>query len=295
MRSLVALVVALNLCAASAGAQTKVERGMRLDADGAVRVYNLGGSVKVTGWNRDSIAVRGSVGKGSEFHMGGNRSGMKMFVEDADERNPSSANLEIQVPYKTKLWIKTATASIDIREVSGSLDLYVVSGNITVSGDPSDVNAEAIDGSIRIVGSPEWVRGKSASGSVVFKGNSSDVTLSTVSGKIEAGGMKFEKAKFESVTGNIQFDGNFERGGLINFDTHSGTVNITLASRVPADFDVVSIAGTILNNLTKTPPRPGKYGRGAELETTVGNGGTRVVVRTFKGTVTLKQAGLKAL
>lgn len=268
------------------GAQTKVNRGIHLDADGAVRIYNLGGSVRVTGWDRDSVVVRGSLGKGSVLHMGGGPRGIKMFVEDADERNPASAILEVSVPIRAKVWVKTATASIEVSGVSGSLDLYVVSGAINVGGDPADVNAEAIDGSIRIAGSPAWVRAKSASGDVSFDGKSRDVTLSTVSGNIDAKGAGFEKAKFETVTGNIRFDGSFERGGLTTFDTHSGTIDIGVSGS--ADLDVVSIAGLISNKLTSKSPIAGRYGRGSELVTASGEGGTRVVVRSFKGPVLLR-------
>lgn len=281
-------VLAVAFLAATGQAQIKVSRGLPLNADGAVRIYNLGGKVKVVGWARDSVAVRGTMGNGSAFHMGGGRSGMKMFVEDADERNPAPANLEVWVPFNAKLWIKTATAGIEVSGVTGSLDLYVVSGTIAVRGNPSDVNAEAIDGAIRISGSPSWVRAKSASGDVSFDGKSPDVTISTVSGKIDVKGMNFEKAKFESVTGAIQFDGSFERGGLINFDTHSGSIDVGLASESSADFEVVSIAGTIVNKLTPKRPAAGRYGRGAELETAAGNGGTRVVIKSFKGPVVLR-------
>ena len=284
-----ALAVAVS--ASASGAQTKVNRGIHLNADGAVRVYNLGGSVKVTGWNRDSVSVRGTIGKGSILHMGGANSGIKMFVEDVDERNPAPAILELFVPMKAKVWVKTATASIDVSGVNGSLDLYVVSGTITVSGNPTDVNAEAIDGSIRINGSPAWARAKSASGDVSLDGTSSDVTLSTVSGKIQVKGARFEKAKFESVTGDIRFDGSFERGGLVNFDSHSGAIDLAVTRTSPGDFDIVSIAGTITNKLNSKRPATGRYGRGAELATSSGDGGVQIIVRSFKGPVTLRPLG----
>jgi DUF4097 and DUF4098 domain-containing protein YvlB len=273
--------------------QALLNRGMKLDADGGVRIYNLAGTVKVNGWNRDSVAVRGNVGKGNVFHMGGDHAGMKMFVENADERNPSAANIEVWVPLRTKLWIKTATAGVSVGGIAGSLDIYVVSGTVTVTGNPADVNAEAIDGPIHIAGSPDWVRAKSASGDVTFNGKSGDVTISTVSGKIGVKGIAFEKAKFESVTGDIQFDGSFERGGLIDFDTHSGAITIGLNANAPADFDIVSIAGTIANTLTRNAPVPGRYGRGAELRASAGGGGTQVVVRSFKGSVTLRSSGVR--
>jgi DUF4097 and DUF4098 domain-containing protein YvlB len=219
--------------------------------------------------------------------MGGGRAGMKMFIEGVDERNPAPANIEVMVPMRAKVWVKTATASIDVSGVTGSLDLYVVGGDITVKGNPADVNAEAIDGSIAITGSPSWVRAKSASGSVTINGTISDLTCSTVSGKIEVSGRAFEKAKFESVTGGISFRGTFERGGLVNFDTHSGSIDIGMPGGSPADFEIVSIAGSIKNGLTSSRPVPGKYGRGSELVTSSGPGGTRVIVRSFKGPVTL--------
>lgn len=285
-RLLIALTVGMS--ASVAHAQTKISRGIHLNADGAIRIYNLGGSVKVTGWNRDSVSVRGTISKGSVFHMGGGDAGMKMFVEDMDERNPGPAMLEVFVPVKAKVWVKTATAGIDVSGVNGSLDLYVVSGAITVGGSPTDVNAEAIDGSIRINGSPAWIRAKSASGEVSLDGKSSDVTLSTVSGRIQVRGSQFEKAKFESVTGDIRFDGSFERGGLVNFDSHSGAIDLGILPSSPADLDVVSIAGTITNKLTSKKPAAGRYGRGAELVTSTGDGSVQVVVRSFKGPVTLR-------
>ena len=283
----VILVAAIAMIASPASGQQKLERGQPLDPTGAVRVYNVAGSVKVVGWNRDSIAVRGSLGKGNALHMGGSRTGVKMFIEAIDERNAAPANVEIFVPARAKVWVKTATANIYVSGMTGSLDLYVVSGNIGVKGDPADVNAEAIDGSITINGSPGWVRAKSASGNVTFDGSSSDVTCSTVSGRIDVDGTRFEKAKFESVTGSIRFAGGFERGGLANFDTHSGSIEIGVPAGSPADFDIVSIAGPVTNKLTSTQPVRGRYGRGSELNTTSGSGGTRIVVRSFKGSVVL--------
>jgi len=287
LRSRFVLVAAAVVIASKADAQTKVNRGLAMDADAAVRIMNLVGKVKVSGWKRDSVAVRGTLGKGNQIFMGGGRRGMKMFIEGADDRNPAPSDIEVMVPMGAKVWVKTATASIDVSGVNGSLDLYVVSGDINVTGNPADVNAEAIDGSIKIVGDPAWVRAKSASGDVTLDGSSPDVTMSTVSGKIDVDGTKFEKAKFESVTGSIRFAGSFTRGGQINFDSHSGPIEIGIPAGSPAAFDVTSVSGIISNKVNSKTPLPGRYGRGSELVTETGDGGAHVVVRSFKGTVAL--------
>jgi DUF4097 and DUF4098 domain-containing protein YvlB len=271
-------------------AQKKTERRLALGMEGAIRISNMVGSVVVHGWAKDTVLVRAALAPGDDLQVGGGYSGVKMFVESANERDPKPTRLEVWVPSRVRLWVKTATAAIDVDGVEGALDLYVVSGSIDVNGSPRELNAEAIDGDIHIVGSPPWVRAKSASGSVTFQGSSSDASFSTVSGPLKIVGGTLERARFETVTGDIAFSGKFERGGAFDFDTHSGAIDIAIPDRAGASFSVVSIAGKIANGLSKNSPIAGRFGRGEELTMDAGGGGPRVSVRTFKGPVTLRRA-----
>jgi DUF4097 and DUF4098 domain-containing protein YvlB len=98
----------------------------------------------------------------------------------------------------------------------------------------------------------------------------------------------FERTKIETVTGNISFAGRLERSGAFDFDTHSGSVDIAIPEKSGATFSVVTIAGSITNNLSRKSPIPGRFGRGAELNVDEAGGGAKVSVRTFKGPVTLR-------
>lgn len=291
---IIRLCIAASLCvlSAAAGAQTKMERGLHVNPDAAVRITNMVGSVHVTGWDRDSVALRATVAKGDQLLMGGNANGMKMFIEPMNDRNPGSTRIDVMVPARVKLWVKTATAEIEVSGVTGELDLYVVSGIIRVNGNPAELNAEAIDGDIYVTGSPGWLRAKSASGEVTLKGESRDIAVATVSGGIAIDGGKFERAKIGSVTGTIRFNGDIEKGAAIDFDSHSGALDITIPRKTGADFDISSIAGTITNDLNFSRPAKGRYGRGSELVMTNSAGGARVTVRSFKGPVTLRSAKL---
>jgi hypothetical protein len=293
MRRLSLLLPALSLpfaaMATPLSAQKKVERKIALGMEGSLRIHNMVGSVVVRGWNKDTVLVRAALGVGDELHMGGGYTGAKMFVESTDERNPKPTRLEVWVPTRVRLWVKTATAGIDVSGVSGGLDLYVVSGSIDVVGSPRELNAEAIDGDIHIAGSPPWLRAKSATGTITFRGTSADAALSTVSGPIRVEGGIFERAKIETVTGNITFAGQLVRSGSFDFDSHGGTVDIAIPEKTNASFAVVTIAGKIDNRVSRTRPIAGRFGRGQELTTEAGDGGARVSVRTFKGPVTLRR------
>jgi hypothetical protein len=270
-------------------AQKKVERKIPLGMEGALRIVNMVGSVVVHGWGKDTVLVRGTLGAGDNFYMGGGYTGAKMFVEAVNDRDPKPARLEVWIPARVRLWVKTATANIDVSGVDGGLDLYVVSGTIDVTGNPHELNAEAIDGDIHITGSPPWVRAKSATGTIVFQGASSDAAFSTVSGAVKVDGGVFERTKIETVTGNINFSGRLDRSGAFDFDTHSGTIDIAIPDKTAASFSVVTIAGGITNNVSKNNPIPGRFGRGAELTMDTSGGGAKVSVRTFKGPVTLRR------
>jgi len=272
-------------------AQKKIERKLPLGMEGALRVVNMVGSVVVHGWSKDTVLVRGTLGPGDNFFMGGGYTGAKMFVESLNDRDPKPTRLEIWVPARVRLWIKTATANIDVSDVTGGLDLYVVSGTIDVTGNPHELNAEAIDGDIHITGSPSWVRAKSATGAITLRGASPDAGLSTVSGpiKVDGGTGVFERTKLETVSGNISFAGRLDRSGAFDFDSHSGSIDIAIPDKTSATFSVVTIAGTITNDISRKSPIPGRFGRGAELTSEESGGGAKVSVRTFKGPVTLRR------
>ncbi len=288
-RTSLRVVAALLLIATPALAQKKVERRQAMGMEGAFRIVNMVGSVTVHGWNKDTVLVRGVLPQSDKLFMGGGYTGAKMFIEAADERDPKPTRLEVWVPARARVWIKTATANIDVTGVDGQLDLYVVSGTIEVNGNPRELNAEAIDGDIHVIGSPAWMRAKSASGAITLRGSSSDAAFSTVSGPIRIDGGSFERTKIETVTGNIAFNGMLDRSGAFDFDTHSGTVDIVIPPKVDADVSVVTISGNITNNISKSRPVSGKFGRGTELHFEAGNGGAKVSVRTFKGAVTLRR------
>src|SRR5437762_9402882 len=127
VRALAGAAIGIVLLASTAIAQKKVERKLPLGMEGALRVHNMVGSVTVHGWNKDTVLVRGSLGAGDSFYMGGGYTGVKMFVESANDRDPKPSRLEIWVPARVRLWVKTATANIDVSDAAGVLDLYVVS------------------------------------------------------------------------------------------------------------------------------------------------------------------------
>src|SRR3954462_3832629 len=99
--------IALLAWPAVLGAQKKVERRLALGMEGAIRISNMVGSVIVHGWAKDTVLVRAQLAPGDQLFRGGGKNGPKMFVESANERDPKPTRLDVWVPARVRLWIKT--------------------------------------------------------------------------------------------------------------------------------------------------------------------------------------------
>jgi hypothetical protein len=297
MMAWVALALGLALGVPAAGAQEPVAAGWRFDPTGSVRIMNPFGRIRVIGWDADSLAVSGQVGPGAgRLYAGGTARVRKLGVDiPVATQDTTHAELEVRVPRRASVWVKSATADIAVEGVEGTLDLNSVSGTIHVVGTPQDVSAETMDGAVEIAGGTGRTRVKTVSGAILLRGASEDLGASTLSGTIvvraagwQRGGTGVQRGKFESVTGDIRFDGELGRGGAVELESQSGTIALRVPASVVADFDLLTIGGTITNTLTRATPERRAAGVGQELRFSTGVGGAQVTVRSFKGPVVLE-------
>jgi hypothetical protein len=276
----------------AATAQQKVDIQRSCAPTVSIRLNGAFSSVKVTAWASDSIALTGTLGAGSRMDGGplnvsGPVSGMKFYVEAPDEAAQKANKLELRVPRNARVWIKTGSADIDVQGVAGGLDLNIVGGSIKVNGKPRELIAESMDGSVTFSGFADFAKLKTATGDIILQGGGEDLTLTTVSGSIQAanGERTIQRMRLESVTGPIAYMGDLPRGADLRVDTHSGAVDLRLSPKARVEIDAASVIGSIENSWNSGRPIIGREGRGMELGTSSGIGGARVQVRSFKGNV----------
>jgi len=288
------LAFALALLARQATAQTRTDERWPLDSGGSVRIMIPLGSVRVLGWDADSLAVSARLERragGGRFYAAGDSHVRKLGIDGAVG---TGADIEVRVPRGATVWVKSATASIEVEGLDGTLDLSSQGGSIRVLGTPQDVTAETMDGSVELAGGTARARVKTVSGDILLRGASQDLGASTLSGRIvvraagwQRGGTGVQRGKFESVTGDIRFEGELGRGGGVEVESQSGTIEVHVPASTVADFDLLTIGGTITNHLGDAQPKPRAAGTGQELRFATGTGGAQVTVRSFKGAIVL--------
>ena len=83
-----ALVLATVLVPAWALAQTPVDQKRPASAPGTVSIENMSGSVKVTGWDRAEVQVKGTLGDGAELGLRRARGSETSIEVEAEHGNP---------------------------------------------------------------------------------------------------------------------------------------------------------------------------------------------------------------
>jgi DUF4097 and DUF4098 domain-containing protein YvlB len=279
---LVAMVMPLR----NLPAQQTVDHGVAVAQDLRIKIWVPAGTVRLTGWDADSLHVRGTVTGGTIYH-GGARGAWKLNVESASE-SMAPAEVDIRLPRGAQVSVKTVTGSIVATDVAGWFNS--VSGDVVLDGRARRVEAETLDGDIAINGQMPWVSARTGSGTIKIEGLFEDVRASSVSGGISILNKRVSRGRFESVSGDIRYRGAFADPAAIEFDSHGGDVTLVLPTDVVGAFQFTSITGTIDNQFSDLAPQARLEGVGQDLSFRAGTSATTITARTFKGSIKLRVA-----
>jgi hypothetical protein len=283
------LVLALPL---SGTAQQPVDSRHAVNPDAYVRIYmETDGVIRISGWAKDSVAFSGTADDGLpglEFSTAKEGKAAKGGIW-TDKKGKGQVDLDIQVPAGATVWVKTTAASVEIEDITGGVDVYTVSGDVRFQGEPQQLYAESMGGEVSIDGNSSSIKAKTGKGPITFRGTADDVTLKTVGGRILVNGPSLKRGYFESVTGDIVFDGALEPGSSVGFQTHSGRVEMTLPRDAGADCLVTTIEGALQVDFDVPGALERDGAQGPEREFTIGDGGAQVKIQTFDGPVAIRR------
>ena len=269
------------------------EDAMSIDSDASIRVYlEAGGSVRIVGWEHDSLQVSGTRTAGvGRVGFGGDESSAKVgyWPEPGSDADEGTADIVVHVPAMATVWVKLTTASVDITGVTGGLDVYTIKGDVRVSGSPSELSAESMGGRLDLSAAAPTVKAKTGSGPISFRGQSDNVTLVTVSGSITVTGPRLKWGYFESVKGDIVFQGELAKGSSVKFKNHSGDVELRLPEQVGAEFSVTTWEGDMSSEFAVDTATVDERKGGKVRTFTVGKGYASVEIQNFGGRVILRK------
>ena len=318
--SITAVTVAALLMAGPACAQQQVDQRRPASASGTVDVSVPTGSVRVVSWSRNEVRVTGSVGRGAErleFSGSGARTTVAVIFP-RNGRNVRGSDLDVYVPAGSRVSVRSISAEAEVRGVRGAVEVTTVSGGVQVEGRPASVDATSQSGDIEVDANTGRVNAGSTSGNVRVDGTvRNEVEARTVSGDIEveadalslraetvsgtvratsvggratvrtvSGDARVEgprlRGDFQTVTGSLVLVGALDPRGTSTASSHSGDVELRLRSGAAVQAEITTFSGDVETAISGA--RVTRVSR-REQQVSVGNGGARVELRTFSGSI----------
>lgn len=287
-----AIALALAGLAAPALAATPIDEIRPLDARGEVEVSNLKGHIEVRTWDRDEVRITGSLGEGAErLEIGDGGRTLSVRVRyPRNGRDSEPTTLLLQIPRRASLDVDSVAASVDVQGVAGDeLEIESVSGKVTAIGAPGKASVESVSGDLRLNLNSREIDVESVSGNIVLRGRiAGQVDIETVSGDIDVDtrGERLARLESSTVSGDASVRTGIAEGGRFSFESVSGDVRVVLPRDASARVEARSFSGDI--------DAPGasvvrkRYGPGASLEHSYGNGTGSIAIETFSGDVRLQ-------
>ena len=282
----------LLLAAAPALAAKSVDITHRVNANGTVQIENIAGSVKIVGWNQNSVHVTGTLADPAQhMQVSGDQDNLDIkVIYPNTHNNHASADLVVQVPQGAGVQVDAVSADVSASGVGGSQQLKSVSGNITVESSAADIEAQTVSGNVEVKGSAKGahVDMSTVSGSAHASGIAGELNGQTVSGNVSVDNSQLQRAKLNATSGRAQFDSPIEAGGHYKFSTVSGRITLNLPRQPDAEFNLTTFSGSIDNNFGPKPRKVSEYTPSLQLNFTSGKGGAYVEASSMTGEIVLK-------
>ena len=311
-------VVGVLACASWSSA---VLAGERIDevrsvsASGHVTIENMRGEVKIYGWDKNEMTVKGELDEKATGYTFTSDNDYTQFIVKMPKRmgkrgwkNSEGSDLTIYLPTGSDVKFETVNGNVLIHKVAGGARVHSVNGNVEAADLKKWAKLETVNGNIEATNLEGKMKLATVNGRVKDKDSKGKVSYSTVNGTIEAVSKATEvyvenvngeidlslgiteELEISTVNGNVVAELDLTDDTSVNVTTVSGRAKLKLGGDVGGDFRLSSHAGgKIVNDLTSDPVKKQKYGPGQSLKFNKSGGNARVEMTSVSGRLTIEE------
>ena len=303
MKPFTVITLIVLICLASTARADTVEERAQFRPGGGVEIQNVSGSVEVRGWNRNQIEIEVDLSSSRdqvEFEVSDDIAyvGVRKKRDDGKRKHHhgqhGSADMVIRIPANTRVSVNSVSADIDVQGTEGKQRLESVSGDIESQLNAHEATFRSVSGEIEVEAtknSVERVSAHSVSGDIELSNVGGEIRVNTVSGDITVTAGSFRRLDGETVSGDLEITGNFERGGEIEFESVNGELYLEVPSLYDTEFDLESFNGSISPIFNHRARRTSRYAPGRELRLTEGDGSSQIRIETLNGDIEIVSTG----
>jgi DUF4097 and DUF4098 domain-containing protein YvlB len=257
-----------------------VRQGQRLD------VNDFGGEVVIKTWRQNEVRIRAS--HGSREYVTVTTEGPTVHISASSRHGPASVDYEILAPAWMPLSVSgTPSAEVTIEGTEAEVTVETVEGSIRVVGGSGNISLKSVEGDVTLESAKGHIELNTVDGSISVKDCSGDIAAETVDGEITLLGIESSDMDASSVDGSIEYDGTITDGGRYRFESHDGSVSVSIPERTNATISVATFSGDFDACFPVTLKDKTKH----RFTFTLGTGSARVELESFDGSIKLCRPG----
>jgi len=302
-------LLALLVAAPRAGADSRIEKTLKLDPGGRFVLDSDAGSVTLTGSSERNASVvitsnRDDLQDLLEFTFGDGPGTASVTAKRRHHLNwhNLSVHFEIRVPTETQLDLSTGGGGVRVASIHGDSELRTSGGSMEVTDLQGKLHADTSGGGVRLRDITGETRVGTSGGSIeadTIKGSlraetsggpiraeriGGDLDAQTSGGSIHVGGVAGHLvAKTSGGSVEVVFDKGNGRGGEV--ETSGGSIRVAVDPAVNLTLEATASGGGVSTDLPITV-----QGRisGSSLHGTLGSGGENLRLHTDGGSIHIR-------
>jgi DUF4097 and DUF4098 domain-containing protein YvlB len=258
-----------------------VKAGTRLE------LGNFGGSIAVSTWSKNAVRVVAEHSSRVEIRI--ESSGSTLGIEAQHSRGfPSTVDYQLTVPRGMALDLSGVSTDVSVENSEGEVKIESVQGEVSVTGGTKSVSASSVEGEVHVRGASGRVTCSSVNGGVHIEKTTGPVAASSVNGEIVLDGVDSKEVDASTINGTVRYDGVIKDGGSYRFSTHNGDVSVAVPEQADATISVATFSGDFSSEF-KIQLQETRHGK--RFNFTLGNGGARIELESFQGSIRLRRPG----
>ena len=290
LKQIVSVGVLLNAFGGLSHADEKVDEWRTVSATGSIRVDCVRGDLNILGWDRAEIHVAGSLDDLAErlhFEVEGDQTLIRVVLDGEGGNWGDGSDLVIHVPAQSRLQVEAVSADIEIADVKGPVAVRTVSGDIDAERLGEQTRISTTTGDVTLTGSGGRVKVVTASGDATLDLSATDVSVDTVSGEVELELEAFDSVMANTVSGELEIEGQLNPEGRVAGTTVNGDIDLRLEEPVNAGLDIRTGSGGEIDNALSDEPVQ-KIPGALILRTSLGDGSGGIRLSSVNGEIRLE-------
>jgi DUF4097 and DUF4098 domain-containing protein YvlB len=274
---------------------------LRLGRNGTFDLQNAAGNIVVNGGGGDEVridavkSVRHRLEANARAALpdvriniterGGN---VEVRTEQPRRGNAVSAvEYTVAVPRGASVVLQTVSGDVRVTNIGGELRAQSVSGSITAASVRRVRELRSVSGTIDLSdGESDELTAHTLGGDVLVRNLKGRVLdLQTVTGDVRLMGVEVDRARLESMAGDLDYSGRLARSGRYEFQTHSGDIRLSPSGNPGFDLQATSFSGALRSEYTLKAQQGDSRSPNQSLHGTFGDASAAVTAQSFSGDI----------